>query len=191
MKETTPLYLKNRREWRAWLRKNHATSDGVWMLYYKKHTNKPRISYDDAVEEALCYGWIDSKVRRIDNEKFKQVYTPRNDNSVWSLLNRKRALKMIRAGKMTKAGMKKIEEAKQNGKWQAAYTSRKKSRLPSDLKKALMKNKKAWQHFQAFANSYQNMYIGWVRDSKRKETREKRIKKVVARSAQNKKAGVL
>lgn len=181
--------FKDRNEFRKWLTKNHDKAEETWLLYYKKHTGKPSVTHEEAVEEALCFGWIDSMVRRIDDERYMQKYTPRKPKSVWSEINKKAALNMINKKKMTKAGLKKIDEAKKNGKWQAAYTSKRKERIPSYLKNALMKNKKAWKNFQNFANTYQNMYIGWVKEAKREETKERRIKEVVKRSVKNIKAG--
>jgi uncharacterized protein YdeI (YjbR/CyaY-like superfamily) len=187
MKAKDALYFKNRKEWRSWLGKNHKKAKEVWLLYYKKHTKKPRIPYDDAVEEAICFGWIDGKVRSIDEESFMQRYCPRRKNSIWSLLNKKRAKKMIKEKKMMKDGLEKIEEAKKNGKWQVAYTSKKQTRMPLKLKKALMKNKKAWKNFEKFSISTKNTYIWWIISPKREETKERRIKQVVKRSAENKK----
>lgn len=191
MNSDNPIYLKNSSEWRAWLKKNHNKEKEVWLIYYKKHTDKPRIPYDDAVEEALCFGWIDTTVKRIDDERYMQKFTPRRENSIWSKLNKERAEKMTEEKRMTKAGLKKIEEAKKNGKWTEAYTSRKKLTLPSDLKNALMKNKKAWKNFNGFANSYQNIYIGWITNAKREVTCKKRINDVVRRSALNQKPGMM
>jgi uncharacterized protein YdeI (YjbR/CyaY-like superfamily) len=189
------IYLKSRDEWRTWLKKNHnkdsSSERGVWLIYYKKHTGKPSIPYNDTVEEALCFGWIDTTVKRIDDERYMQKFTPRNKNSIWSKLNKERAEKMIKEKKMAKAGLEKIEAAKKNGKWAEAYTSRKQLPLSSDLKSALMKNKSAWANFKSFADSYQNIYIGWITSAKRKETRKKRIKVVVQRSASNQKPGMM
>jgi uncharacterized protein YdeI (YjbR/CyaY-like superfamily) len=184
-------YFKSRHLWRKWLEKNHGKKKEVWLVYFKKHTGKPSVSHAEAVEEALCFGWIDSRVNRIDEERFVQKYTPRKPKSLWSLINKRAAERMIAEGKMTSAGMKEIEKAKKDGRWSRAYTSRKRMRMPQDLRKALMSNKMAWKNFSNFANSYQNMYIGWVMDAKRDETRLKRIKEVVKRSARNKKSGML
>lgn len=107
MEITKQLYVTDRDAWRAWLEKNYDTEKEIWLIYYKKHTGKPRIPYDDAVEEALCFGWIDSTVKRVDDEKFAQKFTPRKNKSNWSDLNKKRAKKMIREGRMTKAGFLK------------------------------------------------------------------------------------
>ena len=179
------LFFINRKEWRTWLTKNHNTCEGVWLIYFKKHTKKQTIKYDDAVEEALCFGWIDSKINRIDEERYRQVFTPRKKKSIWSLLNKKRVEKMIKEGRMTKAGMLKVEEAKKNGMWQKAYTSETKPEVPSDLIKTLKKNKIAEENFTNFTNSQQLRYVYWINDAKREETRTKRIQQVVQLASQN------
>ena len=184
------LLFKNRNEWRSWLEKNHTISNEVWLMHYKKSFSKKSLNHFDAVEEALCFGWIDSKLKKIDEEKFILKYSPRKSKSVWSKINKKNAEKMISLGKMTKAGLDKIQEAKKQGFWDTAYTNLVKERLPSDLKKALIVNKTAWNNFQNFANSYRNMYIGWVKSAKTTETRKKRISKVVKNSLDNIKPGI-
>jgi uncharacterized protein YdeI (YjbR/CyaY-like superfamily) len=191
MEEREGKYFKTRSEWRRWLQRNHDKRDEVLLIYYKKHTGKPSVTHAEAVEEALCFGWIDSRVNRLDDERYMQRYTPRNPKSVWSKINKDAAERMIKAGKMTPAGLEKINEAKKDGRWAKAYTSRKRMRMPRDMKAALMRNKKAWTNFNNFAKSYQNMYIGWVDSAKRYETRKKRIKEVVKRSALNKKSGIM
>lgn len=172
-------YIKTRKEWREWLKGNHHRQEGIWLVYYKKHTGKPRIPYEDAVEEALCFGWIDSIVKRVDEEIYVQKFTPRRKRSLWSKLNRIRALKLIDAGRMTPYGMEKIEEAKKKGTWQDAYTSQKKVEMPEDLKDALGSNKIAESFFNVLSPSYKNRYINWVNFAKREKTRSDRIAKVV------------
>ncbi len=185
------LYVTTRQQWRKWLEENHVTQNEIWLIYYKKHTGKPRISYEDAVEEAICFGWIDSLIKRIDDEKYMQKYTPRNDNSVWSEINRKRAEKMIEERKMTPAGLKKIDAAKKNGNWQKAYSSTRKIEMLPELERALKVNDTAWLNFNNFTDSYKNMYISWVSAAKREATRQHRIKEVVRRSEQNQKPGMM
>ena len=179
-----PLYFRSRHAWRSWLGCNHAKAKEVWLLFYKKHTQKPCVAYTEAVEEALCFGWIDTKVLGIDGEKFKQKYTPRNPKSVWSLLNKKRE------GRMTKFGMRKINAAKKTGRWASAYTLRTRVVLSPDLRKALKENERAWRMFKHFAPGYRNHYISWVKEAKSKETRARRIAEVVKRVALDKKPGV-
>jgi uncharacterized protein YdeI (YjbR/CyaY-like superfamily) len=182
--------FKNKVEWRDWLEKNHITKDGIWLIHYKKKSKKQSVSHPDAVEEALCFGWIDSKLKRIDEERYILRYTPRKGKSVWSKINKDAAEKMIEHGKMTNAGFEKIKIAKKQGLWDSAYTNLKKDRLPSDLKNALFENKIAWKNFNNFANSYRNSYIGWIKASKTEETRKRRIKEVLKRSIENKKPGI-
>ena len=190
MEEPKPVTFKSKTAWRKWLQKNHATEDHVWLVHLKKHVKKPGLRHDEAIEEALCFGWIDGKLISIDDETFMLRYSPRRKNSLWSKINRTKAEELIRQEKMTEAGFAKIQEAKENGKWDAAYSSKASPVLPDDLQAALKKNKKAWENFQNFANSYRNMYIGWVDDARREPTRNKRIAEVVRRSAQNVKPGI-
>lgn len=185
------VFCKDRIEWRNWLELNHNSLNEIWLVYYKKHTKKPTVTYNEAVEEALCFGWIDSTIRRIDEETYMQKYTPRNDNSVWSLANKKRIEKLIKEGKITEAGIGKVEKAKANGQWQKAHALSKQLKMPEDLEKTLKENKMAWINFKNFAPSYRNTYIGWVMAAKRPETIAKRIKLVVERSEQNEKPGML
>ena len=187
------INFKNRQEWREWLDENYDKEKEIWLMYYKKHTGKETILYNDAVEEALCFGWIDSLVKGIDKECYMQKYTPRKSNSVWSLLNKKRAKKMIAEGKMTSAGLEKIKEAEKNGKWDSAYSSRVRSKveMPEDLKKELHKNETARNNFMSFSGSHQFIYIHWINSAKRSETREKRINEVIKRAELNVKPGIL
>ena len=184
------LLFKNRNEWRSWLEKNHKTANEIWLIHYKKSSHKMSFNHFDAVEEAICFGWIDSKLKKIDEERFILRYSPRRLKSVWSKINKEIAEKMISMGKMTQAGFDKIEIAKKQGFWDTAYTNLVKEKLPSDLKNALLANKKAWNNFQNFANSYRNTYIGWVNNAKTEMTRKKRISEVVKRSLKNKKPGI-
>src|SRR3989337_2900817 len=179
------LSVENRKGWRVWLRKNHRIEKDIWLEIYKKHANRGGITYEEAVEEALCFGWIDGIMRRLDDDRIVQRFSPRNPDSVWSLLNKKRALKMIKEGKMTGAGLKTIKYAKKTGKWQAAYSSKTKPGLPPDLKRALKENVSAYKNFDNFSNSQQLAYIFWILSAKRDETRKGRVKIVVERSSKN------
>jgi uncharacterized protein YdeI (YjbR/CyaY-like superfamily) len=187
MELNSALSFKNRDEWRKWLEKNYRKEKEVWLVHYKKHVGKIGIQLEEAVEEALCFGWIDGKLRKVDKERFILRYSPRKANSVWSKLNRERVERLMKAGKMTAAGLSIIEEAKKRGSWNKAYTNLKRDRIPSDLRKALAEDKKALDNFQRFANSYRNMYIQWVKSAKTGKTRRKRIEKVVKHASQNKK----
>lgn len=187
MKLTEKLYVTNRDDWRAWLGKHHATKKEVWLIYYKKHTGKHRIPYDDAVEEALCFGWIDSIVKKIDDEKFARKFTPRKGKSRWSELNKKRARKMMKAGKMREAGIAKIREAKKSGEWFKTAPARKELIIPSYIKEALAANKKALDFFNSLANSYKRNLVGWITSGKREETRKRRLTEAIRLLEKNEK----
>ena len=184
------LFFKNRTQWRKWLEQNHDKASEALVIHYRKDSGKKGLNHFEAVEDALCFGWIDSILRRLDNERFVLKYTPRKANSVWSKVNKDKAEQLIKAGLMTPAGMAKIEEAKKNGNWDNAYTSLIKETLPTDLKQALMRNKKAWYNFQKFATTYRNMYTGWLDSAKTDATRQKRIAEIIYRSERNIKPGI-
>lgn len=176
---------KNRSYWRKWLAANHTSSEPVCLIVFNKKSKKPNITYDEAVEEALCFGWIDNKGMNRDDESMYLQFTPRKQKSNWSKLNRERAEKMIEQGLMTTAGQVFIDDAKRSGKWDAALQA---DAIPPDLKKLFDKKKKAFQNFQAFAPSSQRLIIQWIIDAKKPETRKQRIEKTVALAAQNIKA---
>lgn len=182
MKITRTIYIKARSAWRSWLEKNHNREQDVWLIFYKKHTGKSCISYNDAVEEALCFGWIDSIVKRLDEERYAQKFSPRKESSVWSESNRKRVQKMIEEGQMTDAGRAKLTEAFYA---KSAEPVRKKLPVPADFKAALVANKKARENFGKFAPGYQQNYIRWITSAKREETRTKRIAEAVQLIADN------
>ena len=190
MKITEKLHVTNRDDWRAWLSKNHDTKKEIWLIYYKRHTGKPRILYDDAVEEALCFGWIDSLVKKIDDEKFAQKFTPRKGRSKWSEANKKRARKMIKEGKMTKAGLAKIREAKSNGEWFKTAPVKKELVIPAYIKKAFATNEKALDNLNNLANGYKRQLVGWITSAKKEETRKRRLMEAIQLLEQNKKLGM-
>src|SRR5215831_7537782 len=141
------LYVTNREKWRAWLKKHFQSETEVWLIYFKKHTGRPRISYDHAVEEALCFGWIDSIVKTIDDEKFAQKFTPRRDWTKWSALNKRRLRTLIREGRMTEAGLAKIDRALL-GEEPPAKQSKGELDIPRFVKQALKANAQAWENFR-------------------------------------------
>ena len=181
--------FENSREWRSWLQRSHEKEKEAWLVINKRRSHKTGISYTEALEEALCFGWIDGKLKSIDQDKFLLRFSPRIVRSVWSRINKEKAEQLIAQNRMTAAGLARIEEAKRNGLWDIAYTSRKGDEVPFDLEAALMKDEQARFNFHNFANSYRNNYISWINAAKRAETREKRISEVVERSRLNKKPG--
>lgn len=180
-------YAKDRSEWRKWLEKNHATSSGVWLIYYKKGSGKPSVSYDEAVEEALCFGWIDSRVNALDDERYMQVFSPRKPKSSWSKLNKQRVDQLIQNGLMTAAGLEKIEAAKRDGSWNT-LDAIEDLQFSADLMEALESNKTAYDNFMAFSTSSKKNIVRWIESAKRLETRLKRIEETVTLAAQNIKA---
>jgi uncharacterized protein YdeI (YjbR/CyaY-like superfamily) len=186
------LYVTNRDEWRAWLERNHDTESEVWLIYYKKHSGRPRIPYDDAVEEALCFGWIDSLVQRMDDEKYAQKFTPRQANSTWSALNQARVAKLIKAGRMTEAGLATVNYSMTDKGQESPKSAEEKQELavPQHVQQALMANDRAWENFKKLAPSYRRNYLRWIMDAKKEETRKRRLKEAIELLAQNKKLGM-
>ena len=192
-KELKSFYAKDRKTWRKWLEKNHATSAEIWLIYYKKSSGKSRVPYDDAVEEALCFGWIDSTMKSLDEERFIQRFTPRKPKSGWSGPNKTRIKRVIEKGLMTKAGLEKIEIAKKNGSWESLdkiYAPAEQLKIPDDLEKAFTKNKKAKTNFENFAIFTRRQFLSWINSAKRAETRKARIKHAVLMSAANKRPSI-
>ncbi len=187
---TEELYASNRDDWRAWLRKNHESKKGVWLVYYKKYTGKPSIQYDDSVEEALCFGWVDSIIRKIDAEKYVRKFTPRTGKSKWSEANKKRVEKMINEGKITEAGLVSVKNAKKCGQWFKSSVPAKELAVPLYLKDALATNRKALDNFDRLANGYKKMLVRWINSAKREETRKRRIVEAIERLERNQKLGM-
>lgn len=190
--EYKTTHPKTRKQWRDWLGKNHQTSPGVWFTYYKKESGKPRVHYAEAVEEALCFGWIDSLPRKLDEERTMLKFTPRKPKSVWSQLNKTRIEKLIKEKQMMPAGLNAMELAKQNGSWDTLTATDKaaeNNELPADLDKALSKKSKAKENFLNFSVSVRRQFLYWIDSAKRPETRKERIKQTVLMAAANKKPG--
>jgi uncharacterized protein YdeI (YjbR/CyaY-like superfamily) len=189
-KMSEELFVTNRDEWRTWLKRNSGIAKQVWLIYYKKHTGKASISYDDSVEQAICFGWIDGVIKRLDDERCARKFMPRRSKSRWSELNKKRAEKMMEAGWMTEAGMARIKEAKESSEWFKAPLSRKELVVPTFIQDALAINKKASANFRRLANSYKRQYVGWISSAKKEETRKRRLAEVIDVLEQNKKLGL-
>ena len=181
------FYARDRQEWRSWLQNHAATSVGVWLIAYKGHTGQPSVAYSDAVEEALCFGWVDSRPNALDDERYMRLFSPRKSKSPWSRLNKQRVEKLIEQGFMTEAGLKVIEEAKRNGSWNA-YDEIENLTLPPDLENALNANADASRYFQAFSPSVKKSILWWIESAKQPETRRKRIEETVRLAAMNVKA---
>lgn len=182
---TKTLEVANASEWRDWLERNQNKEDEIWLIHYKKHSGKCGFTYDEAVEEALCFGWIDGIMKRIDGEKHTIRYTPRRKRSIWSELNKKRVKKLIDQGRMTDSGLIKIKEAKKNGMWAKSITRDEVKNIPEDLLYAFQKDKKAFQNFNKLSPSQKKQFVFWLKDAKREETRKRRIEKTVKMMKEN------
>ena len=184
MEERKELYLKNRKEWRKWLLKNNNSSKGIYLIFYKVSSEKESMRWEEAVQEALCFGWIDSVVKKIDDEKRKQLFTPRKPKGGWSKLNKDHIKKLITNNLMHESGLQKIKIAKEDGSW-SIRDDAENLIIPNDLKKKFDQNKIAFRNFQAFAKSYKKGYLHWLYSAKREETRNKRIIEIVKLCKQN------
>lgn len=165
---------ESRAAWRRWLATHHAQSDGVWLVSYKKATGKPRVEYDAAVEEALCFGWIDSKVNKLDAERSMLWFAPRKPKTGWSKPNKERVARMLAAGLMHPAGLAKVEQARADGSWNA-LDAVEALEIPQDLRQALASYPKAAAHFEAFPRSVKRGILEWIHVARKPETRANRI----------------
>ena len=185
-KEIEKFYPKSRQEWREWLQDNHDKKQSVWLIYYKKKSNIPTVIYSEAVDEALCFGWIDSKSKPIDEHKFMQFFSRRKPNSVWSRVNKEKIERLTNEGLMTKAGYEIIEIAKQNGSW-TILDEAEALIIPDDLDKELQKRKNAKEYFLSLSRSDKRNILQWLVLAKRQETREKRIAEIIELADKNQK----
>ena len=170
--------FKDRDSWRRWLEKNHESAEELWLILYKKHTGKPSIRLDEAVEEALCFGWIDGKLRRIDGEKHEVRFCPRRKGSVWSEINIDRVKRLAREGRMTKAGLDKFKDVEKDPRFKLFKRD---FEIPQFVIDGLKANKKAWREFERLAPSYKKQYVWYIASAKREETRRKRVEDTIKR----------
>lgn len=184
---TNSTHPKTRAQWRAWLEKNHERAEGVWLITYKKATGKPRVEYDEAVEEALCFGWVDSKPSKLDDERSLLYFAPRKAGSGWSKPNKERVEKLISAGRMRPAGLAKVDAAKQDGTWNA-LDGVEALELPPDLQAALAALPNARAFWDAFPRSVKRGILEWIQNAKRPETRSKRVGETAQLANDNKRA---
>jgi uncharacterized protein YdeI (YjbR/CyaY-like superfamily) len=186
MVKTPPnsIHPKTRAEWRNWLEQHHERDQGVWLISFKKASGKPRFDYDEAVEEALCFGWIDSKGNKLDDERSMLWIAPRKPGTGWSKLNKSRVEKLMADGLMMPAGLAKVEAAKQDGSWYA-LDSVEALEIPPDLKQAFAADKTAKEYFDAFPRSAKRAILEWIASAKKPETRAKRIEETVSLAARN------
>lgn len=178
------LDIRTRRQWRAWLAKHHASSRGVWLVRHKQHTGVKSMCYEDVVREALCFGWVDSLVKRLDDDRFAIKVTPRKPTSKWSEINRRRWSELKAAGLLAEPGLAAAPTENRYA------THRPIPELPAYVATAFKTNLSAWQHFQALAPTYRRDFVVWIHTAKRPETRERRIRESITLLAAGKKLGL-
>lgn len=181
------FYAKDRKAWRAWLKKNHEREKSVWLIIYRKESNTPSVYYPEAVDEALCFGWIDSKPNKRDHESYYQFFAQRNPKSRWSKVNKDKVVRLMKERLMEEAGLRLIDLAKKNGTWDA-LNDVDNIVLPPDLKVQFAKNKIALKNWEAFPRSAKRGILEWILSAKKPETRQRRIEQTVELAAQNIKA---
>jgi len=182
--ELMTLEARNLQQWRTWLGRHHASSPGVWLVFYKNHTGIESIPYEDAVREALCFGWIDSLIKRLDDNRYARKITPRQPASKWSAINRKRWAELKAAGRLTPAGL----AAAPTGNTYAPRPAI--PDMPAYIAAAFKTNPKAWKYFRELAPSHRRHFVVWIHTAQRPETREKRIRESIALLAAGQKLGL-
>ncbi len=186
------LYVRNRKQWRAWLAKNHRSAPEIWLVYYRKHSGKPRIPYNDAVEEALCFGWIDSTLKPIDANKFAQRFSPRRKNSALSEMNKERVRRLIKAKRMTHYGLESIKHHLGTSLNPSQSRQLKPFKLPKDILQAIKRDPIGWQNFKEFPESYKRIRVGWIDGARdRPEIFKQRLQYFLRMTAKNKRFGMV
>jgi len=178
-KDVPVLLFGSQKDWHTWLADNHMHSQGVWLKHAKKSSGKQSVSYQEAIEEALCYGWIDSQKQAYDSDYYLQKFTPRGLKSIWSKINVAKVESLIKTGGMQPAGLAAVEAAKQDGRWDAAYDSPSASKIPDDFQVALDKNPQAKQFFETLNKTNAYAFCWRVQTAKKPETRQARIEKFI------------
>lgn len=172
------ISFKTRQDWRNWLAANHDSCDGIWLVFYKKASGKPTVRYPEAVLESLCYGWIDSKAQTVDEERYRQVFTPRKPKSVWSKYNKKLVVELETAGLMAEPGRKTIRVAKENGSW-TKLDAVEDFILPPELEAAFEKRPDLQAIYEGFSNSIKKQILWHIYSAKRPETKARRLEKML------------
>jgi uncharacterized protein YdeI (YjbR/CyaY-like superfamily) len=193
MQITETLFVKNRKQWRSWLEKNHNTAKEIWLIYFKKHSNKPRIPYNDAVEEALCFGWIDSTVKLFDKDSNVQRFSPRRKNSDLSEMNKERIRRLVKEGKMTSYGLDSIRHHMEEISNDPSQGLRlKEFEMPEDIVDALKADPIVWNNFRKFPDHYKTIRIGFIEGARKRPVEfNKRLRYFMKMTAQNKKYGMV
>ena len=179
------LDVRSCEEWRKWLAEHYDLESEVWLVFHKRHTGRPSIAYDDAVIEALCFGWIDSLIKRLDDGRYARKFTPRKPDSTWSTANRKRYEQLKGSGRLTPAGLNRAPTDRSSDAPRPSL-----SKVPPYIQAALRRRPRAWNHFESLAPSYRRRYIAWIDSAKQQETKMKRLQEAISRLVAGKKLGL-
>ncbi len=188
MEMARTFYAPDRAAWRAWLQEHHAVESEVWLVYYKRHTGQASVPYDDSVEEALCFGWVDSLIQRIDEERYARLFTPRRAESQWSESNKTRVRRLVAEGRMTEAGMARVDFPLDEPP--EPPPPRREAALSESLLATLQENAVAWEQFNRLPPSHRRNYAGWIMSAKKEETRQRRLAEAIEMLAQGKRLGM-
>jgi uncharacterized protein YdeI (YjbR/CyaY-like superfamily) len=184
LKITRTLHVETRSEWRAWLAKHHGKESEIWLVYNKKQSGRPRVAYAEAVEEALCFGWIDGITKPMDENRYAQRFTPRREKSNWSPLNRQRFARLVKEGRMTPSGLAR-------GPTRSSTPTRPETKsIPAYIRAAVARNRAAESFFRDLAPSYRRLYVRWIDSAKREETRLRRLREAISLLARRHKPGL-
>jgi uncharacterized protein YdeI (YjbR/CyaY-like superfamily) len=195
VKELEYIHFEGRENFRSWLLKYHETSPGIWMIFYKKHVKIDCIKYDEALEEALCFGWIDSLIKKTDDDSYARKFTPRTNTKKWSEINKKKVVELVRSGKMTRAGLLKTPGNIMKGEIDipASDIDKKKENtieVPDFIVDELARNEPALKNFNNLASTYRKHYILWITNAKKEETVRRRLEESISLLKENKKLGL-
>jgi uncharacterized protein YdeI (YjbR/CyaY-like superfamily) len=175
---------RTRDRWRRWLRTHHASEAEVWLIFHKLHTGKPSVAYDDAVDEALCYGWIDSLIKRIDDDRYARKFTPRRADSAWSAANIKRYAALKASNRLAAPGVERSPDGKR------VAVAPRSATLPTYVEDGIKRDTRAWTFFRSLTPSQRGMYVGWIDAAKREETRQSRLRQVIGSLKAGRKPGL-
>lgn len=178
------LYFESQQQWREWLLQNHQSFTRVHLIFYKVTSQQPSMRWEEAVKEALCFGWIDSTVKRLDDERRRQLFTPRKESSTWSKVNKEYVHQLIQDGLMHASGLAVVNRAKENGSW-TSLDNVENLVIPPDLQRAFDESPTAWRNYQGFSRGYRKSYLYWLNQAKRDATRESRIAEIIRLSHAN------
>jgi len=185
MTKPEQFYAESPKAWRKWLEKNHVLAQAVWLIYYRTSSSKPSLTWSQAVDEALCFGWIDSVKKTINSESYMQYFSKRKPNSIWSSINKDKVDQLLKENKMTQAGLDAINTAKENGSW-SAYDHVAAMLIPEGFSETLAKHEGASAYFEQLSNSKKKLLLYWIASAKRAETKEKRMLEIAANASEGK-----